>query len=221
MECPCNNNTPFAPVWCVCVCVGVCFMPPPSPDGAAALLGYYISDDTVGGPIALYEQGYAFLKTLDPHHPVFNTIVGSGQAWQYTTPRKAFDVAQYEIYQASDLPQVLDTGFVPLNFPMRFTPQFICRYARTVAFVCLRLRAGSERRVLVVCDVCSVRCPSNVISQGYRTKDAGTREVRLEAYLVRATPNQCSEHGAPPCLSCTAHTHTHATPTTPRFPCRR
>lgn len=89
-----------------------------------ALLGWYITDDTVGDNATRVADVYDWVKGADPWHPVFNTFSGSGQAWEYMSPRVGYDVPQYEAYFMGN--PGYQTATVPLTWPNNWVPAFIC-----------------------------------------------------------------------------------------------
>jgi len=97
-----------------------------------ALAMWYISDDTVLNSPALQHRAYSLIKSLDPHHPIFCTVAGSGNAWEYATKAEegfagiGFDIPSYEMYDlGGDVAEV--RGTVPsIGWPMTHTPGWIC-----------------------------------------------------------------------------------------------
>lgn len=89
------------------------------------VLGWYITDDTVPDWPARVQAVYAYIKQLDPYHPVFNTFSGSGQAWSFLAlAGVGYDVPQYEAYFSGN--PIYQQTTIPLVWPNNFVPAFIC-----------------------------------------------------------------------------------------------
>ncbi|KAK3235301.1 hypothetical protein CYMTET_54483 [Cymbomonas tetramitiformis] len=92
------------------------------------LLGYYIDDDVPDANPSNLKRYYDHVKSLDPWHPCFVAIVGSGDAWRYGGLNgPSFDVAMVEVYVPST--DYAQTGLeldIVNSFPLDWMPLWGC-----------------------------------------------------------------------------------------------
>eukprot|EP00854_Cymbomonas_tetramitiformis_P012481 gene12481-14747_t len=92
------------------------------------LLGFYLDDDVPDAEPSSLKLYYDHVKSLDPWHPCFVAIAGSGETWRYGgLSGPSFDVAMVEVYVPST--DYAQTGLeidIVSSFPLDWLPMWGC-----------------------------------------------------------------------------------------------
>jgi hypothetical protein len=97
-----------------------------------ALLGWYVNDDVIGRQQSLCRRLYLLVRSIDPWHPTFAAVAGSGNAWQYHSDAvdveggaagMTYDVGSYEMYIEND--PAFEIATISVAWPLCWTPQWI------------------------------------------------------------------------------------------------